>query len=51
MRAKPDTVTENVANLRQLADRMNAQGCEWAIEVHALAVDLAEALGRSVARD
>jgi hypothetical protein len=44
LRALPDTVTDNVLALRALADEMARSGNEYALEVHALAVDLIEGL-------
>lgn len=44
MRALPDTVAGNVQRLRELADEMSNAGSGWAIEIHALAIDLAEGL-------
>ena len=44
MRALPDTVSDNVRALRRLADKMSNDGSRWAVEVHALAIDLIEGL-------
>ena len=44
MRATLETVPDKVRELRKLADVMSREGNPYAIEVHALAVDLLEGL-------
>jgi hypothetical protein len=44
MRTKPYSVPDKVWELRRLADTMNKANNPYAIDVHALAVDLIEGL-------
>lgn len=44
MRTRPDSVSDKVWELRELADTMSKSGNPYAIDVHALAVDLIEGL-------
>lgn len=44
MRTRPDSVPDKVWELRNLADTMSKAGDPYAIDVHALAVDLIEGL-------
>lgn len=44
IRTRPDSVPDKVWELRRLADTMSKAGNPYAIDVHALAVDLIEGL-------
>ena len=45
LRTKAYSVSDKVWELRRLADTMNKTGNPYAVDIHALAVDLIEGLG------
>ena len=44
LRTKPYSIPDKVSELRRLANKMMREGSDYAIEVHALAVDITEGL-------